>query len=163
MPPKHSAIKINGRKAYDLARRNIDFELPRRVVKIHDIKILALSEKTLQLEIDCAKGTYIRSLAADIGESLNLPAVLKFLERVRVGDFYLENSCTFEDLQILPVKNCLNHIKIFELPSRRIKAFCNGFPTDVLMEDAQVKVYSSGKFLGIGKIRAGELRAEKLI
>ncbi len=161
-PPKHSAIKINGRKAYDLARKNIDFEVPRRVVKIHEIKILNVAEKILTLEIDCAKGTYIRSLAADIGESLNLPATLKFLTRVRVGDFDLADSCDFNNLKILPVDSCLSNIKIFELPSRRIKAFCNGLPTDVEENDARVKVYSDEKFLGIGKIRAGELRSEKL-
>ena len=161
-PPKHSAIKINGRKAYDLARKNIDFEMPRRVVTIHQIKILSVDEKILTLEIDCAKGTYIRSLAADIGESLKLPATLKFLTRVRVGDFYLADSCDFENLKILPVDFCLSHIKNFELPSRRIKAFCNGLPTNVEENDALVKVYAEEKFLGIGKIRAGELRSEKL-
>ena len=167
-PPKHSAIKINGRKAYDLARKNIDFEIPRRVVTINKIEILRVEENILTLEIDCSKGTYIRSLAVDIGESLNLPATLKFLQRVRVGNFNLENSATIDDLKtegkkfLLPIDSCLQHLKKFKLTSRRIKAFCNGLPTNISASDELVRVYAEGKFLGVGKIFNGELRAAKL-
>ena len=166
--PKHSAIKINGRKAYDLARKNIEFEMPRRLVTINKIEILNVAENILTLEIDCSKGTYIRTLAEDIGESLKLPATLKFLQRVRVGNFYLENSATLDALKIsggkflLPVDFCLNHLKIFELPSRRVKAFCNGLPTNISAENEIVRVYAEGKFLGVGKIFNGELKAAKL-
>ncbi|MBQ7704155.1 MAG: tRNA pseudouridine(55) synthase TruB [Selenomonadaceae bacterium] len=168
VPPKHSAIKINGRKAYDLARKNIEFEMPRRLVTINKIEILNVAENILTLEIDCSKGTYIRTLAEDIGESLKLPATLKFLQRVRVGNFYLENSATLDALKIsggkflLPVDFCLNHLKIFELPSRRVKAFCNGLPTNISAENEIVRVYAEGKFLGVGKIFNGELKAAKL-
>ncbi len=167
-PPKHSAIKINGRKAYDLARKNIDFEMPRRVVTINRIEILRVAENTLTLEIDCSKGTYIRSLAVDIGESLNLPATLKFLQRVRVGNFNLNDAATFDDLKnsgekfLLPIDLCLKHLKKFELAERRIKAFCNGLPTNISANDEIVRVYAAEKFLGVGKIFNGELRATKL-
>ena len=167
-PPKHSAIKINGRKAYDLARKNIDFEMPRRVVTINKIEILRVEENILELEIDCSKGTYIRSLAVDIGESLNLPATLKFLQRVRVGNFNLNDAATFDDLKndgekfLLPVDSCLTHLKKFELAERRIKAFCNGLPTNISEADEMVRVYAAEKFLGVGKIFNGELRAAKL-
>lgn len=167
-PPKHSAIKINGRKAYDLARKNIDFEMPRRLVKINKIEILRVEENILTLEIDCSKGTYIRSLAVDIGESLNLPATLKFLQRVRVGNFNLNDAATFDDLKndgekfLLPVDSCLNHLKKFNLAERRIKAFCNGLPTNISAADEIVRVYVAEKFLGVGKISTGELRAVKL-
>ena len=168
IPPKHSAIKIHGQKAYNLARKNIEFEMPRRVVTINKIEILRVEENILTLEIDCAKGTYIRSLAVDIGESLKLPATLKFLQRVRVGNFNLENAATVDDLKVdgekflLPVDSCLNHLKKFELPSRRIKAFCNGLPTNISAADEIVRVYAEGNFLGVGKIFNGELRAAKL-
>lgn len=168
VPPKHSAIKIHGQKAYNLARKNIEFEMPRRVVTINKIEILRVEENILTLEIDCSKGTYIRSLAVDIGESLKLPATLKFLQRVRVGNFNLENAATVDDLKVdgekflLPVDSCLNHLKKFELPSRRIKAFCNGLPTNISAADEIVRVYAEGNFLGVGKIFNGELRAAKL-
>ena len=166
-PPKFSAIKIHGQKAYNLARKNIEFEMPRRLVTINKIEILRVEENILTLEIDCSKGTYIRTLAEDIGESLKLPATLKFLQRVRVGNFNLENSVAIEDLKIggekflLPVDTCLN-LRNFELPSRRLKAFYNGLPTNISAADEVVKVYAAGKFLGVGKIQSGELRAVKL-
>ena len=167
-PPKHSAVKIHGQKAYNLARKNIEFEMPRRVVTINKIEILRFEENILTLEIDCSKGTYIRSLAVDIGEALNIPATLKFLKRVRVGNFNIAESATFEDLKVsaeeflLPVDSCLQHLKKFELPSRRVKAFCNGLPTDTSAANEIVRVYSAGKFIGVGKIFTGELRSAKL-
>lgn len=167
VPPKHSAIKINGQKAYNLARKNIEFEMPRRLVTISKIEVLGEGENSLTLEIDCSKGTYIRTLAEDIGESLNIPATLKFLQRVRVGNFNLENSVTVDDLKIdgekflLPVDTCLS-FRNFELPAHRIKAFCNGLPTNITAPDEILKVYAEEKFLGVGKIFSGELRAVKL-
>lgn len=167
-PPKFSAIKINGRKAYDLARQNIDFEMPRRLVTINKFEILRVDENFLTVEIDCSKGTYIRSLAADFGESLNLPATLKSLNRVRVGKFFIENAVTLEELKIdsekflTPIENCIDFEK-FNLPNHRVKAYLNGLPTNVNAVDKIVKVYADEKFLGVGKIKSGELRSEKIL
>ena len=189
-PPKFSAIKINGQKAYNLARKNIDFEIPKRQVKIFRFEILEVEKNFVTAEIDCAdntslitycafygttgrmlhvesKGTYIRSLAVDFGESLKIPATLKSLQRVRVGNFSPENSVTLDDLKIspekflLPVENYLTFRKFF-LPSHRVKAFLNGLPTDVRAENEIVKVFSDEKFLGVGNILGGELRSEKI-
>ena len=166
-PPKFSAIKINGRKAYDLARKNIEFELPRRLVTINRFEILHVDENFVTAEIDCSKGTYIRSLAVDFGEILNLPATLKTLQRVRVGKFFIENSVTLEELKIdaekylTPIDTCIDFEK-FNLPNHRVKAYLNGLPTDVQSADKLVKVYADRKFLGIGKIKRGELRSEKI-
>ena len=167
-PPKFSAIKINGRKAYDLARKNIEFELPRRMVTINRFEILRVDENFVTAEIDCSKGTYIRSLAVDFGESLKLPATLKSLQRVRVGKFFIEDAVTIDELKIdaekslTPIDICIDFEK-FDLPTRRVKAFMNGLPTDVKAADKLVKVYADGNFLGIGKIKNGELRSEKIL
>lgn len=167
-PPKHSAIKINGRKAYALARKNVEFEMPRRTVTICAIKILGVGEKSVSLEIDCGKGTYIRSLAVDIGGALKIPAALKFLQRTRVGNFCICGAVDFADLEyagekyLLAVDECLSGLEKYELAEQRIKAFCNGLPTDVLAGDSTVRVYAARQFLGVGKIRAGELRSAKL-
>lgn len=167
-PPKHSAIKIHGRKAYDLARKNIEFEMPRRRVTIHEIKILGVGENSVSLEVDCGKGTYIRSLAVDIGAALKIPAALKFLQRIRVGEFDLCSAVEFGDLKagggkyLLAVDDCLSGLKKFELAEERVRAFCNGLATNVRAAEETVRVYAAGEFLGVGKIRAGELRSEKL-
>ena len=166
-PPRFSAIKINGRKAYDMARKNLEFEMPRRLVKISDIKLIALGKNSVVLEISCGKGTYIRSLAIDIGERLKIPATLKNLIRLRVGDFDLKNSATLDELNaenILPVENCLNHLPRFELKENRVRAFLNGLPTTINAPDKKaLRIFSGGKFLGIGKIESGELRSAKII
>lgn len=166
-PPKFSAIKINGQKAYDLARKNIDFEIPKRRVKIFRFEILNVEKNSVTAEIDCSKGTYIRTLAVDFGKSLNLPATLKSLQRIRVGNFELKNSVTLEDLKnspekfLLPVENYLPFEKFF-LPAHRIKAFLNGLPTNLNESDKIIRVFANEKFLGVGKIFAGELRSEKI-
>lgn len=166
-PPKFSAIKIHGRKAYDLARKNLDFDMPRRLVKISGIKLLALEENSATIEIDCGKGTYIRSLATDIGERLKIPATLKNLLRLRVGDFHLKNSATLDQLtaeNLLPVETCLNHLPRFELNENRIRAFLNGLPTTIHAPDKNaLRIFAGDKFLGVGKIERGELRSSKII
>ena len=166
-PPKFSAIKINGRKAYDLARKNFDFDMPSRHVKIFRLELVTLNENSATIEIDCGKGTYIRSLAIDLGEQLNLPTTLKNLVRLRVGNFSLNDSATLDELNenfLVPIENCLNHLPIFELPEHRIRAFLNGLPTTVHVPDEKIlRVISNGKFLGVGRIEHGELRSSKIV
>ena len=166
-PPKFSAIKIHGRKAYDLARKNLDFDMPRRLVKISDIKFIALDENSATLEISCGKGTYIRSLAIDIGERLKIPATLKNLIRLRVGDFDLKTSATLDELSaenILPIEDCLKHLPKFDLDARRIRAFMNGLPTTLNLPDEKaLRVFADGKFLGVGRVERGELKSSKII
>ena len=141
--------------------------MPKRLVKINRFEILQVEKNVVTAEIDCAKGTYIRSLAVDFGKSLNLPAVLKSLQRTRVGNFFIENAVTLENLKnapekfLLPIEYCLDFEK-FNLPSHRIKAFCNGLSTTVNLPDKIVKVYGGEKFLGVGKIFKNELRSEKM-
>lgn len=175
-PPKFSAIKINGRKAYDLARKNIDFEIPKRLVKIYRLEILRVEKNIVEAEVDCSKGTYIRSLAEDFGKNLNLPATLKSLQRTRVGNFLLKNSANIDEIQnggenfLLPIEDYLTFEKFF-LPAHRIKAFLNGLPTNLnkmerwkgeKVKSIFVKVYADEKFLGVGKIFAGQLRSAKV-
>ena len=169
-PPKFSAIKIHGRKAYDLARKNLEFEMPRRRVKIFRLELVDLEKNSATIEIDCGKGTYIRSLAIEIGERLNLPATLKNLLRLRVGDFDLKNSLTFDEIKsfcadcLLPIENCLKHLPTYELDERRIRAFMNGLPTTVHAPDEKfLRIISGEKFLGVGRIENNELRSSKIV
>ena len=169
-PPKFSAIKIHGRKAYDLARKDIAFDMPSRRVKVYQLELIALDKTSATIEVDCGKGTYVRSLAIDIGERLNLPATLKSLVRLRAGGFDLKNSLTLDDIKnigadcLLPIEEALNHLPRFELDERRVKAFMNGLPTTLrLADEKSLRVFAGGKFLGIGRIEGGELRASKII
>ncbi|MCR5834566.1 MAG: tRNA pseudouridine(55) synthase TruB [Selenomonadaceae bacterium] len=166
-PPKFSAIKINGQKAYDLARKNLSFDMPKRTIKISALRLLDLGNDSATIEVDCGKGTYIRSLAQDLGERLELPSTLRKLIRLRVGNFNLESAHVFEDItaeKLLPIENCLNHLPSFELNENRIRAFTNGLPTTVNLPDAKVlRIISGGKFLGVGRIEHGDLKSSKII
>lgn len=87
VPPAHSAIKVNGKKAYELARKGKDVKLKSRKVIIHNIEIIGYSWSFLKIVVTCGSGTYIRSLARDIGEALETGAYLKELRRTKIGDF----------------------------------------------------------------------------
>lgn len=159
-PPAFSAIKVEGRKACDMARQDVTVEIPVRQVEIRSIGLLALHPETRSflMEVECSKGTYIRSLCIDIGQRLGLPAVLSFLLRMRAGDFCLQDSCTLEELEelgeeaLLPPERYLSHIPRYELPESRVKPFCNGLPTGEREErPALLQVWSGGEFLGIGR------------
>ena len=170
-PPKFSAIKINGKKAYELARKNIDFAIPERTVTIYKMSSVEITENTLTIDVDCSKGTYIRSLAVDIGSRLNVPATLKTLQRTRVGSFSIDDSLNIEELKnvgesaIVDVEKCLLHLPKLELPEQRLKAFCSGLTTNLhtdLNADSIYRIYINDSFVGTGKVVEGEIKADKL-
>ena len=99
--PAYSAVKINGRRAYDLARKGMQMEMPEREVTIYEIK--ALDYKWPYLRIDCrvSSGTYIRALGEDIGKALGVGGYLTELRRTEIGDYSVKDAVTLEDLGIL--------------------------------------------------------------
>lgn len=96
MPPKYSAIKIQGKEAYKRIRKGEDFEMKPRIVEIKQIKILKYKYPTLEIKVTCGSGTYIRSLARDIGQKLGTGAYLAKLVRTKVGEFTLANTKKLE-------------------------------------------------------------------
>ena len=98
VPPMFSAVQINGKRAYELARKGQEVELKPKLLKIDEIEVLSFDEKTMLLTIRvvCSKGTYIRALARDIGERLHSGAYLTALRRTRVGDTRVEDCLTIE-------------------------------------------------------------------
>jgi tRNA pseudouridine55 synthase len=100
IPPMHSAIKIDGTPLYDLARKGQAVELPPRAITIHAIDVVHWHAPTLRVHVRCSKGTYIRSLARDIGERVGTGAYLSRLVRTRVGRFDLGAAMTLDDLAV---------------------------------------------------------------
>jgi len=104
--PKFSAVHINGRRAYDLARKGIDFTPPKKVVEIYRFELLEQrSEKEFFFEIECQTGTYIRSLAKLIAQKLGTVAYCLEIIRTRVGDFRIEDAKTLRDVEITDIIN----------------------------------------------------------
>ena len=97
VPPVYSAVKVDGKRAYDYARRGQEIELKAKLLVIDDIEVLDFALPILKIRVVCSKGTYIRALARDIGEALKSGTHLIALERTRIGDVKLENCWEIED------------------------------------------------------------------
>ncbi|MBR1759759.1 MAG: tRNA pseudouridine(55) synthase TruB [Schwartzia sp.] len=165
IPPIYSAVKIGGRRACDLARQNAAVELPPRRVTIYRLEVLARNEeeRTLLLDVECSKGTYIRSLCRDLGRAAGIPAAMSFLVRTRVGDFQLDRAHTPEELAVLgeaavePPETCLGCLPRCELPEARRTAFLNGLSTRLpgaAGAAGPLAIFAGGAFLGIGRYDA---------
>lgn len=92
LPPAHSAVKVDGKRLYELARAGKEVELKPRRISIYDFKITKIKMPFVEFEVHCGKGTYIRSLAHDFGKALNSGAYLTELRRTKIGDFSVENA-----------------------------------------------------------------------
>jgi tRNA pseudouridine55 synthase len=164
-PPAFSAVHIQGQRAYDLARRGETPTLPPRKVEIFDLKTehwQAGAFPELTLSIHCGAGTYIRSLARDVGQKLNVPATLSALERTQSGGMDVQNSITLEQLQAEiqtstwkpdPPDQLLSHLPVAQLTLDQARAWCQG-QTQVWRAPPSPwwRVYDEqGRFLGIGQ------------
>ncbi|MCM1325080.1 MAG: tRNA pseudouridine(55) synthase TruB [Bacteroidales bacterium] len=101
LPPMYSAVKVNGKKLYELAREGREVERRTRTVTIHDLEILEIHLPVVKFRVECSKGTYIRTLCADIGEKLSCGGAMQSLVRTKAGGFLLEDAITLDELQKL--------------------------------------------------------------
>lgn len=110
IPPMYSALKVDGKKLYELARAGKEVERKAREVFIHEIEILELALPVVKMRVACSKGTYIRTLCADIGEKLGCGGTMKSLQRTRVGSFTLEKAVTLKELETYRDENRLDEL-----------------------------------------------------
>ncbi len=104
LPPLYSAVKVNGKKAYQLARKGVEKELKPRKVKIYSMEILAFNLPEVTFSVECSAGTYIRSLADDLGKALGSCAHLEELRRTGIGEFSVDNALKISEFQELVLK-----------------------------------------------------------
>ena len=154
IPPMYSAIKVNGRKLYQLAREGIEIERSPRDVYIRSIHIndmnLQDGELSVTMTVSCSKGTYIRTLCHDIGEKLGCGACMKSLSRTRVGRFYIDDSFTINQIAALNLKGELSSIvapvdSMFDYPRIQINK-----EYDKLLYNGNLLPLSAGKALDVG-------------
>jgi tRNA pseudouridine55 synthase len=162
VPPMHSALKRNGRPLYELARQGIEVERPPRAVTIHAIDCLGFAGDLLTLRVACSKGTYIRVLAADIGQALGCGAHLAALRRTRVGDLDLARAVTLAELEALDEDGragCLQAVDALlqSLPAVVVggaaaERFSHGNPVDLPPGlDGKIRVYAADRLIGVGE------------
>lgn len=133
VPPMFSALKQNGVRLYTLARQGEQIERPARKINIRSIQLLDFAQNTFKIKVTCSKGTYIRSLAHNIGERLQTGAVLTALQRVQTGSFSLESCVTLQQLEqqgpepfLLPEEQAVLHYPAVEVSQKQAARFSNG-------------------------------------
>lgn len=163
IPPMYSAVKIGGKKLYELARAGQVVERKSRTIMIDTIALVTEHEKGIVFDVTCSKGTYIRTLCADIGHKLDCLAVMSFLVRTRVGDFCLEQSLTLEEIALLKEKavqkpdSVLTHLPAVILSEQDSYAVKNGRSICCQANAVNLlKIYDWQKnFIGIGQKLSG--------
>ena len=167
VPPMYSAIKKDGVRLYSLARQGIEVSRENRVVTIDDIKLENYNEEMQEatMRVRCSKGTYIRTLCADIGNQLGCGATMSKLERTRVGSFTLEKSITLDrakelasenklDKLLLSIDSVLSKYNAVKVTDAQTVRFLNG---GGLALDQKLRVYGTdGKFLGLGIVNVAK-------
>ncbi len=185
LPPMYSALQVGGQRLYDLARQGIEVEREKRSVEITRLQLLEFSAEQQRgvIEVQCSKGTYIRTLCHDIGQALGCGAVMTALRRIQAAGFSEKDCVTLEQLERLvkdgrmedylhPVGEAFAPLAPVWLDTSRTRMFLNGVPLDlrkIRWPDVQgrgtVRVMGSdGSFLGTGELdrEAGVLRAQKI-
>jgi len=165
IPPMHSALKHNGQPLYKLARQGIEIERKVRHVNIHELTLIEFTEDTITLDVQCSKGTYIRTLAQDIGEAMGFGAHLSMLRRTEVSPFDCEKLYTIEEIEnlsnenkldqvLLPIDSALLEFPKLVLNQNEVSLIRNGIKInrEDTPESDMIRLYSEqDQFLGIGK------------
>ena len=123
--PIYSSIKVNGKKLYEYARTGEKVALPKHLVKISNIELINFKDDEFTFKVTVSSGTYIRSLINDIGEKIGVPMTMESLVRTRVGNYYLKDAATINDLKIIPLVESLD-IKKIEVDDNLFKKVSNG-------------------------------------
>lgn len=171
VPPMYSAIKVDGKKLYELAREGIEIERKSRDVTISSLELLDYSNKKVKIDCEVSKGTYIRSLIYDIGEDLKTFATMTDLRRTRVGEETLDRSYTLETIEqmvenkefsfLISVEDYFQFTKIEITDEKSLKLYVNGQRSKVDVTSGKYRVYNSGKFIGLGEVTNGLLKGYK--
>lgn len=165
VPPMYSALKLNGKKLYELAREGIEVEREPREIFIENIDILNIDLPIIEMKVTCSKGTYIRSLCYDIGRNLGCGGMMWALERTATGPFYKEESIKFEDLTtenineyIIPLENVFKRFPKLIVNEKFERLFINGVTIkdksllNKVCNFTKYAVYNTeNKFIGLGE------------
>ncbi len=179
-PPIYSAIKVNGKKLYEYARKGQEVKIEPREITIYDLKLIKImpEKKQIQFETSCSKGTYIRSLCETIAEKLNTIGYMKELERMQVGNFKLEDTITIEELQkyydqnkldelqeksIITIEKFFSNNLAIELNDKKLELFLNGVKLTENYPDGIYKIYNNEKFIGTGIIQGNLLKRDIIL
>ena len=177
IPPIYSAIKVNGKKLYEYARKNQEVEIKPRNIEIYGIKLIELNkkEKIIKFEVSCSKGTYIRTLCENIAEKLNTVGYMYNLNRIKVGDFEISNTINIDEVlknrqpkerierNVITIEKLFKSKENIDLNDKKLALFLNGVQLTQKNEDGIYRIYNKNKFIGIGTIKNNLLKRDIVI
>ena len=170
IPPMYSALKINGQKLCDLARKGREVERQPRPITIHELTLLGVDEEGIRLRVRCSKGTYIRTLCKDIGVALGCGGCMAALRRVQAGEYTIEESVPLEVLletaepeqYLRPVDSLFRNLPAVPWSPKQEIRCRNGNSFSISMEDGTYRAYGqNGEFLMLAKVEAGVMYTVK--
>jgi len=186
VPPMYSAVKVNGKRLYELAREGAVVERQSRKVTLYELTLtgIAAGEQTMDVHFTCtcSKGTYMRTLCVDLGRALGYPAHMRQLRRIKSGPFSEEDAVPLEKLEELaargedlsvyvrPIREAVSFLPSYQVQPKRVKAVLNGLPTALpganLKEGSLVCLFAGDRLLGIHRVCRGDkglfAKAEKV-
>jgi tRNA pseudouridine55 synthase len=173
IPPRHSALKRDGRKLYEYARRGIEIERFPREVEIVEISLLGWRPPEADISVRCSKGTYVRALAEDIGEALGCGAHISALSRTAVGALTLADAVSLDALEarteaerdavLLPIDALMDPLERVELAVTDARRLGCGQALACDRGNGAVRVYAANAFAGVAEIRDGVMRARRML
>ena len=166
VPPKYSALKVGGKRAYDLARKGEEVLLKPRKVFVESMELLSLEENRITFRCVVGSGTYVRALGRDIARALGTVGHLVSLRRTAIGNFRVERAKHPEEVargDLIPPDEALYWMGRIHLSGRAAKLFLNGGRVRVGEGDGLYRVFVDGEFAGVGRITAGTLKPERLL
>lgn len=169
IPPMYSALKYNGKKLYELARKGEIIERVPRKVHIYDLNIMKIHDNKVIFYVKCSRGTYIRTLCDDIGNLLGTYGYMSHLIRVGVGDFKINDSISLDYIRRLdkkdiksilcPIDDGLSHLDSLNTDDKYFKPLINGallpmknIYNDIYTLNTPIRVYSGNAFIGVGRL-----------
>ena len=166
--PFFSALKHKGKPLYKYAREGEFISKPPREINIFSIKNIICEHNKCSFIVHCSKGTYIRSIARDLGEKLNSGGHLSALRRLSQGTFNIKNAMTIENIELnklITIEEAFSELSEIQLDSNQTNFFMNGVKIEVIkLEDNTYKIYdSSKKFLGLGMVSNSVLALKRLV
>ncbi|MCX7665177.1 MAG: tRNA pseudouridine(55) synthase TruB [Gemmataceae bacterium] len=169
-PPKVSALKVAGRRAHELVRQGEEFTVAPRAVRIDRIELLDFQGELLTVRVSCGKGTYIRSIARDLGEELSCGGYIEELRREQIGSFRVESAIkppfTRESLaqSLQPMEELMSHYERLELDASQMMQVKQGQPVKVMGPDRErIAAFFEGRLVALGPIRHGKFLGQKVL
>lgn len=164
VPPMYSAIKVNGKKLYEYARKGLNIEVEPRKIEIYNIELQNINDNKIDFKVHCSKGTYIRSLCEDIAKKLDTVGYMEELKRLKVRKFEIKDSIEIEELErnkenkeilkkyFITLEEYFINNESISLDDRKLNMFLNGVKLTYKMPNGIYKIYNNNKFIGIGNI-----------